>query len=69
MRDLLVLIVHLITTVFRLARRGGLRAVVAESVLPAQNYNRLGLPIDQLWSRKDASAQAGPGLPEATLSS
>jgi hypothetical protein len=33
MRDLLVLIIHLITTVFRLARRGGLRAVVAESVL------------------------------------
>jgi hypothetical protein len=33
MRDLLVLIVHLITTVFRLARHGGLRTVVAESVL------------------------------------
>src|SRR5215468_11176897 len=33
MRDLIVLILHLITTVFRLARRGGLRAVVAESVL------------------------------------
>src|SRR5215831_19518936 len=33
MRDLLILFVHLITTVFRLARPGGLRAVVAESVL------------------------------------
>src|SRR5215471_15974459 len=33
MRDLLVLIVHLITTGFRLLSRGGLRAVVAESVL------------------------------------
>ena len=33
MRDLLILIIHLVTTVFRLARRGGLRAVVAESVL------------------------------------
>src|SRR6516225_10072091 len=33
MRDLLVLIVHIITTVFRLGRPGGLRAVVAESVL------------------------------------
>jgi hypothetical protein len=33
MRDLLILVVHLITTVFRLARPGGLRAVVAESVL------------------------------------
>ena len=33
MRDLFILVVHLITTVFRLARPGGLRAVVAESVL------------------------------------
>jgi hypothetical protein len=33
MRDLLILIVHLITTVGRLANPGGLRAVVAESVL------------------------------------
>jgi putative transposase len=33
MRDLLILIVHLITTVIRLAKPGGLRAVVAESVL------------------------------------
>ena len=33
MRDLLVLLVHLIATVFQLARPGGLRAVVAESVL------------------------------------
>src|SRR4051794_27392347 len=33
MRDLVVLIVHLITTVFRLVQPGGVRAVVAESVL------------------------------------
>src|SRR5262245_58531861 len=33
MRDLLILVVHLIATVFRLAKPGGLRAVVAESVL------------------------------------
>jgi hypothetical protein len=33
MRDLLILVVHIITTVFRLARPGVLRAVVAESVL------------------------------------
>jgi putative transposase len=33
MRDLLVLFVHLIVTVARLARPGGLRSVVAESVL------------------------------------
>src|SRR5437763_14686065 len=33
MRHLVVLIVHLITTVFRLVQPGGVRAVVAESVL------------------------------------
>src|SRR6059036_2751417 len=33
MRDLTILLVHFIATVFRLARPGGLRAVVAESVL------------------------------------
>jgi len=33
MRDLIILLVHFITTVFRLARPGGLRSVVAESVL------------------------------------
>src|SRR5262245_53599425 len=33
MRDLLVLFVHLIVTIVRLAKPGGLRAVVAESVL------------------------------------
>jgi hypothetical protein len=33
MRNLIVLIVHLITTVFRLVQPGGVRAVVAESVL------------------------------------
>ena len=33
MRDLVILLVHLITTVFQLAKPGGVRAVVAESVL------------------------------------
>ena len=33
MRDLIVLPVHLVSTVLRLARPGGLRSVVAESVL------------------------------------
>src|SRR5262249_45372237 len=33
MRDLFVLLVHLTATLFRLARPGGVRAVVAESVL------------------------------------
>jgi len=33
MRDVLILLVHLIVTLIRLARPGGIRAVVAESVL------------------------------------
>ena len=33
MRDFLILIVHLIVTIFRMAGPGGLRSVVAESVL------------------------------------
>jgi putative transposase len=33
MRDLVILFIHLITTVARLARPGGVRSVVAESVL------------------------------------
>src|SRR5262245_51275523 len=33
MRDLIILLVHLITTAFRLVGHGGLRSVLAESVL------------------------------------
>jgi hypothetical protein len=33
MRDLIILFVHLITTVLRVVRPGGVRAVIAESVL------------------------------------
>ena len=33
MRDVAILLVHLLVTVFRLARPGGVRSVVAESVL------------------------------------
>src|SRR5215469_2675511 len=33
MRDFIVLLVHLVTTLIRLAKPGGLRSVVAESVL------------------------------------
>src|SRR5947208_866602 len=33
MRDLIVLLVHLTTTVIRIVRPGGLRSVIAESVL------------------------------------
>src|ERR1035441_5026316 len=48
MRDLLILFVHLIVTVARLARPGGLRSVVAESVLVRHqllvlNRGRMGI--------------------------
>jgi hypothetical protein len=36
MRDFAIVLVHLIVTLTRLARSGGLRSVVAESVLPRQ---------------------------------
>src|SRR5215471_16546645 len=36
MRDLIVLLFHLIATVFRIAQPGGLRSVIAESVLVKQ---------------------------------
>jgi hypothetical protein len=38
MRDLIILLVHLITIVFRLVRPGGLRSVVAESVLTKHQF-------------------------------
>ena len=33
MRDLVILFIHLVTTVARMARPGGIRSVIAESVL------------------------------------
>jgi hypothetical protein len=33
MRDVVILVLHLIVTIARLARQGGLRSVVAESIL------------------------------------
>jgi hypothetical protein len=56
MRDLLVLIIHLVTTVFRLARHRGLRAVVAESVLVKHqlsilNRSRRRSPNLRFWDR------------------
>jgi hypothetical protein len=44
MRDLIVLIVHLITTVFRLVQPGGVRAIVAESVLTKHQLLILNRP-------------------------
>jgi len=36
MRDIVIPFIHLIVTIFRLCRRGGVRSVVAESVLLEQ---------------------------------
>lgn len=33
MHDLLILLIHLLTTVFRLAKTAGVRTIVAESIL------------------------------------
>jgi hypothetical protein len=56
MRDLFILIFHLITTVIRLVRPGGLRAVVAESVLTKHqmlilNRSRRRAPNLYIWDR------------------
>ena len=49
MRDLIILLVHVVTTVMRILRPGGVRAVVAESVLTKHqllilNRSRRGAP-------------------------
>jgi hypothetical protein len=54
MRDLVILIVHLITTVFRLAQPGGVYAVLAESVLTKHQSlilkrPRRRAPISGFW--------------------
>src|SRR5262247_3797279 len=56
MRDLIVLILHLITTVLRLAQPGGLRSVIAESVLIKHqllivNRSRRRAPNLRAWDR------------------
>ena len=56
MHDLIVLLIHLITTVLRLARPGGVRAVVAESVLAKHqllilNCSRLRAPNLRILDR------------------
>src|SRR5215469_8677049 len=56
MQDLVILLVHLITTIFRLAKPGGLRAVVAESVLAKHqllvlNRSRKRSPNLGIWDR------------------
>ena len=56
MRDLIVLLVHVVATVLRLARPGGLRSVIAESVLIKHQLlivNRSGrrAPNLRVWDR------------------
>src|SRR5262245_16873339 len=56
MRDLILLLVHLIATVLRIARPGGLRSVIAESVLIKHqllivNRSRRRAPNLRVWDR------------------
>src|SRR5262245_40357582 len=56
MRDLIVLLVHLVTTVLRMARPGGLRSVIAESVLIKHQLlifsrSRRRAPNLRVWDR------------------
>src|SRR5215471_9773413 len=56
MRDLIVLFVHLIAVVFRIARPGGVRSVIAESVLIKHQLlilsrSRRRAPNLQVWDR------------------
>jgi hypothetical protein len=48
MRDFLILFVHLVVTVARLARPGGLRSVVAESVAGPGRGRDISYPIPRL---------------------
>ena len=56
MRDLLILFVHVITTVLRVGRPGGVRTVIAESVLTKHqllilNRSRLRAPNLRILDR------------------
>ena len=51
MRDVVILFVHLIVTVVRLARPGGLRSFVAESVLVKVNYRTLIAKLEQIRNK------------------
>ena len=56
MCDLFILLIHLFTTVFRLAKPAGVRTVVAESVLVKHqllilNRSRRRAPNLQIWDR------------------
>ena len=83
MRELIVLMVHLITTVFRLVRPGGVRAVVAESVLTKHHLlilnrsrprapnlrilDRLITGFCPLWIKPSRFGRVAIGLKPSTL--
>ena len=49
MRDLILLFVHVVTTVMRMFQPGGVRAVIAESVLTKHQL----LILNRLWGRQN----------------
>jgi hypothetical protein len=63
MRDLFILIVHLVTTIFRLAKPGGLRAVVAESVLAKHQLLILAVDTKKAQSNLGMSANCRADQP------
>src|SRR5215472_5762007 len=83
MRDLVILLVHVITTILRLVRPGGLRAVVAESVLAKHqlmilNHSRRRAPnlrvqdrliagICSLWIKPNRLQRVAIALKPSTL--
>jgi hypothetical protein len=60
MRDLAVLVLHLLATVARLAGPGGARAVVAESVLVKQQLLILNRSLSFAKTPTDAMPELGP---------
>ena len=58
MRDLILLLVHVVTTVLRLVEPGGVRAVIAESVLTKHQLLILNR------SRRSCAESPHPGSPD-----
>ena len=58
MRDPIILLVHLIATLARLMGPGGLRSVVAESVLVKQQLLILNRSRHRVWCEKAAEARS-----------
>jgi hypothetical protein len=65
MRDLVILLAHVITTIFRIVRPGGVRAVLAESVLTKHELlilNRSGRRLSNRLSRDSQAASVAKDL-------